>query len=443
MCMVDGGAVREAILTTLLTSGTATIFAMLIGVPLGAWCSTKKTGLFDKIRVIITALYGLPPVVVGVFVYALLSKSGFLGTLDLLFTIEAMVFAQTCLILPLIWGGSWTAFNKISHYRDTLDTLGATQKQRLMLEIGLARNGVYHAIVIGFGRAIAEVGAVIMVGGNIAGKTRVMTTSIVLETSKGNMDQAALLGGLLLLFSLVVVAIASFVQRPNARISPPLSGASPPELEAYDGPNERMVSVSKGGLEILQATRVELKPGTITVVLGESGAGKTTLLRALAGLEGGDVKCGHQECVYVPQKPLPLTTSVGKELGLASYLFEEVGVASEYFSKIFSLHHEVEHSPDLLSGGELQRLILSRQLGFAPKLLLLDECTANLGSSHVKAIEEELQRHRKEGVCIILATHNVLQAKRLGDELIILHEGKKIEEESVYAQSILSGEWSG
>lgn len=442
--MVDGGAVREAILTTMLTSGTATVFATLIGVPLGAWCSTKSSSFFQRVQVVITALYGLPPVVVGVFVYALFSKSGSLGSLDLLFTVEAMIFAQVCLILPLIWGGSWSAFDKTAkRYSDTFNTLGATSRQRLSLEIGLARSGVYHAVVIGFGRAIAEVGAVIMVGGNIAGKTRVMTTSIVLETSKGNTDQAALLGGLLLLFSLTVVGFASLVQRPTTRNIPPLKGPLPPALHAYDGPDEQLVSVMKGGKEILEPISIALNAGTITVILGESGSGKTSLLRALAGLEGASIKCGHHGCVYVPQKPLPLTTSIGKELNLASYLSNDVQVASQYFSEKFSLKHSIEHPPELLSGGELQRLVLSRQLGFAPKLLLLDECTANLGSAHVKAIEEELLRHKSEGVCIVLATHNVLQAKRLGDDLIILSEGRRIDKKSLAAQSLLAGEWSG
>ena len=128
---------------------------------------------------------------------------------------------------------------------------------------------------------------------------------------------------------------------------------------------------------------------------------------------------------------------------MASYLSDNVRVASQYFSEKFSLNHSIEHPPELLSGGELQRLVLSRQLGFAPKLLLLDECTANLGSAHVKAIEEELLRHKNEGVCIVLATHNVLQAKRLGDDLIILSEGRRIDEKSLAAQSLLAGEWSG
>ena len=180
---------------------------------------------FRRLKTLITALYGLPPVVVGVFVYSLFSKSGALGSLDLLFTVEAMIFAQTCLILPLVWGGSWTAFEGVGKTSsDTLATLGINERQRLFLEIRLASNGVYHAVVIAFGRAIAEVGAVIMVGGNIAGKTRVMTTSIVLETSKGNMEQAGVLGLLLLALSLALVGLAAMVQTRRKRSTEPILG---------------------------------------------------------------------------------------------------------------------------------------------------------------------------------------------------------------------------
>ena len=104
--MVDGLALSEAVQTTFITSGTATLLAMMIGVPLGAWCARQKRPSFQRLKTLITALYGLPPVVVGVFVYSLFSKSGALGSLDLLFTVQAMIFAQTCLILPLVWGGS-------------------------------------------------------------------------------------------------------------------------------------------------------------------------------------------------------------------------------------------------------------------------------------------------------------------------------------------------
>ena len=147
--MVDGLALTQAIQTTFITSGTATILATLIGVPLGAWCARSTHRSFGRLKTLITALYGLPPVVVGVFVYSLFSKSGALGSLDVLFTVQAMIFAQTCLILPLIWGGSWTAFEGVGKaYSDTLSTMGISRRQRLFMEIRLASNGVYHACLL-------------------------------------------------------------------------------------------------------------------------------------------------------------------------------------------------------------------------------------------------------------------------------------------------------
>ena len=292
--MVDGLALTQAIQTTFVTSGTATILATLIGVPLGAWCARPTHRSFERLKTLITALYGLPPVVVGVFVYSLFSKSGALGSLNMLFTVEAMIFAQTCLILPLVWGGSWTAFESVGRtYNDVLSTMGINRRQRLFMEIRLASNGVYHAVVIAFGRAIAEVGAVIMVGGNIAGKTRVMTTSIVLETSKGNMGQAAVLGVLLLALSLSLGGLAAMVRtrRRSARVS--VLGDELPAPAGLAEVESKLVSVQKAGRTILEAVEIVLRPGEITAVVGESGAGKTTLLRALAGLEGDDVACGQ------------------------------------------------------------------------------------------------------------------------------------------------------
>ena len=275
--MVDGVSVSEAIRTTFITSGSATLLAMLLGVPLGAWCARQHHAAFSKLKTVVTALYGLPPVVVGVFVYSLFSKSGALGWMDLLFTVEAMIFAQTVLIFPLVWGGSWTAFQGVGkEYNDTLATLGIGARQRLIMEIRLAQNGVYHAMVIAFGRAIAEVGAVIMVGGNIAGKTRVMTTSIVLETSKGNMEQAGLLGMLLLLFSLALVALAALVQRYRRIPAVDLMGEDLPTPVQFPEVQHHAFTVEKGGRKILDGVEIDLVPGSITVLIGASGAGKTT-----------------------------------------------------------------------------------------------------------------------------------------------------------------------
>ena len=440
--MVDGAALTQAIQTTFMTSGTATVLATFLGVPLGAWCARQTSPFFKRLKTLITALYGLPPVVVGVFVYSLFSKAGALGSLDLLFTIEAMIFAQTCLILPLVWGGSWTAFEGVGQaYSDTLSTIGINERQRLRMEINLASNGVYHAVVLAFGRAIAEVGAVIMVGGNIAGKTRVMTTSIVLETSKGNMEQAAVLGTLLLGLSLSLVALAAMVRKRRSARKTVVEGDDLPTPTPFNETKVRTVNVEKGGKKILQNVNIKLEPGTITAIVGESGAGKTTLLRSLAGLEQDDVKSGPKACIYVQQRPILLRGTVAGELMLPSGLFPTLKPAGRAYSSLFQLNDKVNQVGEDLSGGERQRVVLARQLSFAPSLLLLDECTSNLSWLHVQTIEQELIRLKEGGVCVFMVTHNIQQAHRISDRVLVLHQGERLDESDPFARSFLEGEW--
>ena len=440
--MVDSEALWQAIQTTFLTSGSATLLATLIGVPLGAWCAHQQHPFFARLKTFVTALYGLPPVVVGVFVYSLFSKAGALGSLDLLFTVQAMVFAQTCLILPLVWGGAWVAFEGVgAQYNDTLATLGISKRQRFEMEIRLARNGVYHAIVIAFGRAIAEVGAVIMVGGNIAGKTRVMTTSIVLETSKGNMDLAGLLGVLLLFLSLMLVGLASLVQTKRSAVSVDVLGHDLPSPCSWPSLEEKRVKVTKGHQVLLNDIDITLEPGTITVIVGESGAGKTTLLRWLAGLEDEERVCGPNACIYVQQQPVLLSATVASELMLAQQWFPDLSPTGLAYSRLLGLDDLLSQDVELLSGGERQRLVLARQLGFSPSLLLLDECTANLGWLHVQTIEKELIRLKEGGACIVMATHNIPQAHRIADRLIVLRNGESVPLDDPFAVSMLKGEW--
>ena len=440
--MVDGVSVSEAIRTTFITSGSATLLAMLLGVPLGAWCARQHHAAFSKLKTVVTALYGLPPVVVGVFVYSLFSKSGALGWMDLLFTVEAMIFAQTVLIFPLVWGGSWTAFQGVGkEYNDTLATLGIGARQRLIMEIRLAQNGVYHAMVIAFGRAIAEVGAVIMVGGNIAGKTRVMTTSIVLETSKGNMEQAGLLGMLLLLFSLALVALAALVKRYRRIPAVDLMGEDLPTPVQFPEVQHHAFTVEKGGRKILDGVEIDLVPGSITVLIGASGAGKTTLLRSLAGLETLEVQCGPRACMYVQQNPVLLTPTVKAELMLSSSLFPEHQPSGKAYADLFHLQDVIEQAASELSGDEQHRVRLARQLSFSPSLLLLDECTSNLGWLHAQTIEKELVRLRNGGVCVVMATHNIPQAHRLADNILVLRDGVVVDDGDPFAVSLLKGEW--
>lgn len=185
---------------TLRVTGGALLLAMLIGLPIGA-----ALGLRDRIPAggclmpIIYTGMGLPPVVVGLFVYLLLSNRGPLGRLDWLFTPRAMVFAQTIIALPLMIGLTLTALRSLDPaLKLQARALGATPAQLAQTLILEARLGVLAAVIAAFGGIISEVGAVMLVGGNIEGQTRVLTTAIVLETRRGNFALALALGILLM-----------------------------------------------------------------------------------------------------------------------------------------------------------------------------------------------------------------------------------------------------
>ncbi len=190
----------EIILLTFKVSGTALLLSTLIGVPLGAVMGLRR---FIGRRWVVVLLYtgmGFPPVVIGLFVYLLLSRAGPLGTLSWpiipeLFTPGAMILAQTIIAFPLVAGFTMAAVMGVDpQLRQQVISLGATQRQAASTVLWEARIGVIVAIVAGFGSIISEVGAVMLVGGNIEGRTRVMTTAIVLETRKGNFDLALALG---------------------------------------------------------------------------------------------------------------------------------------------------------------------------------------------------------------------------------------------------------
>lgn len=193
-------ALLEVVAMTLRVTGGALILATLIGLPLGA-----ALGLRDRVPAggclmpIIYTGMGLPPVVVGLFVYLMLSNQGPFGPLGWLFTPRAMIVAQTIIALPLIVGLTLTSLRSIDpSVKLQVRSLGATRAQTAWTLIREARLGVLAAIIAAFGGIISEVGAVMLVGGNIEGQTRVLTTAIVLETRRGNFALALALGIILL-----------------------------------------------------------------------------------------------------------------------------------------------------------------------------------------------------------------------------------------------------
>ena len=197
---------------SLQVSLTAVFFAAVVGIPLGALLAIKKFWGRPVLIVLVNALMGLPPVVVGLCVYLMLSKSGPLGILGLLYTPTAMIIAQTLLIAPIIAALSRTILKTLyEEYRDQFASFRLSQFQTVDTLLWEARFMLLTALLAGFGRAIAEVGAVMIVGGNISHYTRVMTTSIALETSKGNLSLALALGVILILLAILVNGALSVI----------------------------------------------------------------------------------------------------------------------------------------------------------------------------------------------------------------------------------------
>jgi tungstate transport system permease protein len=201
-------ALMQIVGLSLYVSLTASFLAALIGIPLGAALAIWSFPGRGALVVLSTSLMALPPVVVGLSVYLLLSRAGPLGQFGLLFTPGAMIIAQTILIAPIILALTREAVLPLRREYDALLlSVDAGPLLRLKTLIWDARFGVITAILAGFGRALAEVGAVLIVGGNINGLTRVMTTTIALETSKGNLELAMALGVILLTIAISVNAL--------------------------------------------------------------------------------------------------------------------------------------------------------------------------------------------------------------------------------------------
>ncbi len=210
-------ALVQIVLLSLAVSIAAVLLATLIGLPLGAAIAVGRFPGRQGVVVLLNAFMGLPPVVVGLVVYLLLSRAGPLGALGLLFTPPAMVFAQTLLIFPIIAALTRQAVEDAwVEYEEQLRSLGARGIGVALTLVWDIRYSLFTAVLAGMGRALAEVGTVMIVGGNIDGVTRVMTTAIALETSKGDLVLALSLGIVLIALVLALNAAAQVV-RENAR----------------------------------------------------------------------------------------------------------------------------------------------------------------------------------------------------------------------------------
>ena len=217
--VLSGNAELGQIVTVSLTvSLSAVALAAAIGLPLGAAVAMSRFPGRSAVIVVLNALMGLPPVVVGLAIYLLLSRSGPLGALGLLFTPAAMVIAQAVLVLPIIAALTRQVVEELwGEYVEQLVSLGVSPARAAATLLWDGRYGVLTAVLAGLGRAAAEVGAILIVGGNIAGVTRTMTTAIALETSKGDLALAMALGMILIALVLLINAAAFALTRASGR----------------------------------------------------------------------------------------------------------------------------------------------------------------------------------------------------------------------------------
>jgi tungstate transport system permease protein len=211
------GYVWDILLLSLRVSGLAVLAGLVIGLPIGIGVGLSRFRGRSVVIALIHTGFALPPVVVGLLVFMLFSRAGPAGHLELLFTPTAMILAQALLAAPYVAGISMAAVQAVpDDVRQQARALGASRTRALLTHLAEARLGLFAAVVAGFGAVISEVGAVMMVGGNIAGETRVMTTAIVLETRRGDFATALSFGIVLLLLAFVVNAFLTRAQQARA-----------------------------------------------------------------------------------------------------------------------------------------------------------------------------------------------------------------------------------
>lgn len=210
---IDNIALFETVKLSLRVSLSSVFFASLVGLPLAAVIATTRFAGKRFIVIMLNTLMGLPPVVVGLLIYLLLSRAGPLGSLGILFTPSAMIIAQTILIAPIITGLARQIIENVwADYSEQLTSLGISKRSIISALLLDAKFSLMTIILAATGRALSEVGSVMIVGGNIDGVTRVMTTAIALETSKGNLNFAIMLGIILISVIFAINGIIFFIK---------------------------------------------------------------------------------------------------------------------------------------------------------------------------------------------------------------------------------------
>lgn len=472
--VTSGDAVLWSVVRrSLAVSATACLLACGLGLWLGAWLAVSRFAGRGLVLAGLNTLLALPSVVVGLVVYLLLSRSGPLGFLGWMFSFQAMVVAQTVLVVPVVTALTRQAIEDADRaHGEQWQSLGASRWQRAALLLWDERFALLTVGITAFGRAVSEVGAVMIVGGNIDGFTRVMTTAIALETSKGDLPLALGLGlvllGVVAVLNLLLLAVrvwrehteglrsgtvrpedadvqdaASAVNaNPHAPLPPPARG---PVLLSLS-----QAQLHLGGVDVLHGIDLHIHAGERVALVGANGSGKSTLLRLLHGLveptAGRRWTQAGQHQAMLFQRPHMLRTTALNNATLA--LWTQAGwlrpgawahsrtQARQALAQV-GLLALAQRPAKTLSGGQQQRLALARACACQPDLLLLDEPTASL-DPHAKRDVEALIAALGQHKTLVFASHNLGQVKRLATRVLYLEQGRVLADLSV--QDFFSGD---
>lgn len=459
---------------SLAVSATATAIACGVGLLGGAWLGVTRFAGRAVVLALLNTLLALPSVVVGLLVYLLLSRSGPLGDWGWLFSFQAMVLAQTLLVAPVVMAlVRQTVEDAETAHGEQLRSLGAGPWLRSLLLAWDERYALLTVLIAAFGRAVSEVGAVMIVGGNIDGYTRVMTTAIALETSKGDLPLALALGLILLAVVLALNTVVALLRRwqeyRDGRVlaasgtlcsmvcavtTPPAAAPAAPAAfvavslaadlhapAAASGPalfELHQASVQLGPVQALRGLTLHVRRGERVALIGSNGCGKSTLLRLLNGLvqpcEGRIVRAAGVRQALLFQRPYMLRTHARYNVALALWLGGQpwraaVQRASLALQRV-GLAALAGRPARALSGGQQQRLALASAWGRQPEVLLLDEPTASLdpyAKHEVEALIAEFAAGPSaDGIplTLVFASHNLGQVKRLASRVIYLEQGR-------------------
>lgn len=496
--VTSGDAVLWSVVRrSLAVSATACVLACGLGLWLGAWLAVSRFKGRGLVLAGLNTLLALPSVVVGLVVYLLLSRSGPLGFLGWMFSFQAMVVAQTVLVVPVVTALTRQAIEDADlAHGEQWQSLGASRWQRAALLLWDERFALLTVGITAFGRAVSEVGAVMIVGGNIDGFTRVMTTAIALETSKGDLPLALGLGlvllGVVAVLNVLLLAVRVWRERTEglrsgavrsegadfqdaagaasasnqalstgaevAEVAVTLSAAEGAGPHAPLPPPARgpvLLSLTQahlrlGGVDVLNGIDLHIHAGERVALVGANGSGKSTLLRLLHGLvqpTAGQrwMQAGQRQAMLF-QRPHMLRTTALHNAALA--LWTQAGWlrpgaradsrarATQALAQV-GLLAQAQRPAKTLSGGQQQRLALARACACQPDLLLLDEPTASL-DPHAKRDVETLIAALGQHKTLVFASHNLGQVKRLATRVLYLEQGRVLADLSV--QDFFSGD---